>query len=167
MSSTSIITIVLIISIALFAIYKRDMITKMFSLNVDASRSQFQQELEQTADTIIKRLEDQNAHLEYLLKEADVKLDLLDQKIQLAEGLIKQTINFIPTSAEGTASTIDIQVKPTIDEIATIMPLEPPHSDRRSLIIAMADQGYNVTEIAKATSLGKGEIMLLLQLHKW
>ncbi len=167
MSSTSIITIILLIFIVLFAIYKRDMITKMFSLNVDASRSQFQQELEQTADTIIKRLEDQNAHLEYLLKEADVKLDLLDQKIQVAEGLIKQTIHFTPTSTEGMASTIDIQVKPTIDEIATIMPLEPPHSDRRSLIIAMADQGYNVTEIAKATSLGKGEIMLLLQLHKW
>ena len=167
MSSTSIIAIVLLLFIVLFAIYKRDMITKMFSLNVDASRVQFQQELEQTADAIIKRLEDQNAHLEYLLQEADVKLDLLDQRIQVAEELTKQMISFTPASTEGTASTIDIQVKPDIDEIATIIPLEPPHSDKRSLIIAMADQGYNVTEIAKATSLGKGEIMLLLQLHKW
>ncbi|MBP2635841.1 MAG: hypothetical protein H6Q72_1748 [Firmicutes bacterium] len=33
-------------------------------------------------------------------------------------------------------------------------------------IITMAEQGYTVTEIAKATGMGKGEIMLLLQLNK-
>jgi len=38
--------------------------------------------------------------------------------------------------------------------------------DKKQLIMAMADQGYSVTEIAKATGLGKGEIMLLLQLNK-
>jgi hypothetical protein len=30
----------------------------------------------------------------------------------------------------------------------------------------MSAQGYNVTDIAKATGLGKGEVLLLLQLNK-
>ncbi|MPN35775.1 hypothetical protein SDC9_183277 [bioreactor metagenome] len=38
--------------------------------------------------------------------------------------------------------------------------------DKKRLISAMAEQGYNVTEIAKATGMGKGAIMLVLQLHK-
>jgi DNA-directed RNA polymerase specialized sigma24 family protein len=43
---------------------------------------------------------------------------------------------------------------------------EAVSADRRKQVLAMAEQGYSVTEIAKATGSGKGEIMLLLQLNK-
>ena len=46
------------------------------------------------------------------------------------------------------------------------VPSEPINTEKYRHIIAMADQGYTVTEIAKATGMGKGEIMLLLQLNK-
>lgn len=38
--------------------------------------------------------------------------------------------------------------------------------EQRPVILTMAEQGYTLTEIAKATGLGKGEITLFLELHK-
>lgn len=43
---------------------------------------------------------------------------------------------------------------------------ELARNDKRNSIIAMADDGYDITEIAQATGISKGEIMLLLQLNK-
>ncbi len=40
-----------------------------------------------------------------------------------------------------------------------------PISQQRQVIIAMFQQGYTATEIAKVTGLGKGEISLFFQLH--
>lgn len=69
MLSSIIILIVVVVILIIF--YKRDMLLKMFSLNVTSSTNQFQQQLEQTADIVIKRLEEQIIHLEYLLEEAN------------------------------------------------------------------------------------------------
>jgi hypothetical protein len=43
---------------------------------------------------------------------------------------------------------------------------EPINTEKYRHIITMSEQGYTVTEIAKVTGMGKGEIMLLLQLNK-
>ncbi|MGL5514946.1 MAG: hypothetical protein ACRDBM_17165, partial [Sporomusa sp.] len=43
---------------------------------------------------------------------------------------------------------------------------EPVNIEKHRLIIAMAEQGCGVTEMAKLTGVGKGEIILLLQLNK-
>lgn len=46
------------------------------------------------------------------------------------------------------------------------IPVKSINVEKYRHIITMAEQGYTVTEIAKATGMGKGEIMLLLQLNK-
>lgn len=173
-----IVTIVMLLFFVFFAIYKRDMISKMFTLHTDTSRIEFQHELEHTADKIIKRLEDQIAHLEYLLEEADAKLELLDKKIQVAESAHQLSAKSQPTLQsverdpavdiliQAPPSELELIKQPYTTETAKTTAVDPPNNDRRRLIMAMADQGYSVTEIAKATGLGKGEIMLLLQLNK-
>lgn len=165
--------LVIILFFAFFVFYKRDMIARMFTLNAAAPAGLFQEELERTADAAIRRLETQIAHLELLLDEADAKIDLLDRKLQEAGNL---PAGSEPSPAPNPApARIDLRLPaelppiPNDPEPATAE--EPPaketlQADRRKLILTMAGQGYSVTEIAKATGTGKGEIMLLLQLNK-
>ena len=40
------------------------------------------------------------------------------------------------------------------------------NNDKRRTIISLSEQGYSVTEIAKLTGMGKGEIILFLQLNR-
>lgn len=148
------------------------MLIKMFSLNASIPANQFQQQLEQTTNLIIKRLEDQISHLEYLLQEADEKIAVLDERLQQTNLLVKQVESNETLASElipGKTAMIDIidtkglPDEPIDQENSTY---EVVNTDRRRLILTMADQGYNVTEIAKATGVGKGEVMLLLQLNK-
>ena len=85
--------ILIILSFVWFAFYKRDMLVKMFSLNITAPANELQEQLERTADGVIKRLEDQMAHLEYLLEEADAKSAKLDQQLQEAEQVNCRSVN--------------------------------------------------------------------------
>lgn len=41
-----------------------------------------------------------------------------------------------------------------------------PPQDKRATILAMAEQGFSVTDIAQRMGVGKGEILLLLKLRK-
>jgi hypothetical protein len=173
MLTSTIVVIAIFLFFLFFVFYKRDMLIKMFSLNASASSQELQAQLTKTADTIIKRLEEEISHLEFLLEEAEAKSAVLEKQLQTAEILLQQL-----TSDE----LLSLQSKPSLDPLLDDQklqtafriapseedtPLKDPASiEKRSLIIAMADQGYSITEIAKATELGKGEIMLLLHLHK-
>lgn len=132
--------------------------------------NELKQQLEDTADTIIKRLENHISHLEYLLEEAEQKSSTLEDKLYLAEQLISKLERASHQNSETTYSEIDssIELDRTTNRQVNedlIIPTENTN-DRRQLILAMDSQGYNATEIAKATGIGKGEIMLLLQLNK-
>ncbi|MDR3592786.1 MAG: hypothetical protein P4N41_24270 [Negativicutes bacterium] len=170
--------------VAFFVIYKRDMLAKMFSLHASIPAGQLQAQLEQTGDAVIRQLESHIAHLELLLEEADGKIAQLDQKLRAADCVL----------AELEAPITQAQQPPARPKVVDLrLPAEPQllmgnaahsHSalvaentmikenkdnlsgDKRRQIMSMANQGYSVTEIAKTTGLGKGEIMLLLQLNR-
>jgi len=141
-----IISILAVLLIIFFLVYKKQMINKMFSLNVSAPANEFTQQLEQTADLIIKRLENEAVQLELLLEEAETKIVMLNRQIEHANKIIAQL------------SELQADSRP-VDK-------EPVNIEKHRLIIAMAEQGYSVTEMAKLAGVGKGEIMLLLQLNK-
>lgn len=178
MFSGIVLFLALILFFVFFIVYKRDMLVKLFSLNAAAPAGEFQQELERTADAALRRLEMQIAHLEMLLDEADAKINLLDEKLQaLDQAAVDSPSPVVPPPAK----VVDVYLPPepptppAIVASAAAVPMsapeetqsrEPLSTDRRKLILTMADQGYSVTEIAKATNTGKGEIMLLLQLNK-
>ncbi len=172
-----IVFVVIILFFVFFVVYKRDMIARMFTLNAAAPAGEFQQELERTADAAIRRLETQIAHLEYLLDEADARIAELDGKLaasrQAAEPAASSAAAAPAAPPEQTpAASIDVRLAPEAPPSAAPAPSEEapgreaPGGDRRKLILSMAEQGYSVTEIAKTTGAGKGEIMLLLQLNK-
>ena len=176
MYSSAIIVIISILFFLFLAIYKRDMLIKAFSLNMDSSANQLQEQLEQTANLAVKRLEEQISHLEYLLEEATEKMELLDEKLRLAEVALHATIP-TKTLVEEPFEKTDLLVASRENAMPVSGDIEKDsfiqeesrlgiHHDKRRLILAMSEQGYNVTEIAKATGMGKGEIMLLLQLNK-
>ncbi|WP_170233221.1 DUF6115 domain-containing protein [Sporomusa termitida] len=162
------------------------MLIKMFTFNISAHANEFSQQLEQTADIAVKRLEDEAMQLELLLEEAEAKMAMLNRQVEEANKTIQQLNGLgrkqVPAAIEqnqiipaagingitGTAEqpeTVSAFAK-TVTADSKPMPPEPVNHERHRIIMAMADQGYNVTEIAKATGSGKGEIMLLLQLHK-
>ncbi|MBP2654924.1 MAG: hypothetical protein H6Q73_2493 [Firmicutes bacterium] len=172
-----IIFILILFFLVFFIIYKRGMIMKMFSLQASVPASELREELEKTADQVIRRLESQIAHLELLLDEADAKSELLAKQLKTAElvcldeELLQQLTvkhygeNYLPVeivhespgNSETTASVLPRNIGETKDGI---------YGDKRQMILALSAQGYSVMEIAKATGLGKGEIILMLQLNK-
>ena len=170
--------IVFVIVIILFVIfYKRDMLSRMLSLNVAAPANELQVQLEKTADTVIKQLENHIGHLELLLQEADEKIALLDKKITLADRFLENNPGK-PDKVPAVSPCIDIRLPTEVGvnlepaELSHVMtewpntPREDVHNGRHKLVLTMSEQGYSVTEIAKATGMGKGEIMLLIQLNK-
>lgn len=166
----TIVFITILLFFVFFIFYKRDMLIKIFSLDMTTPTNELKQQLEDTADTIIKRLENQISQLEYLLEEAEQKSSALESKLYLAEQLISKAETASHLKSETTNSGIDSSID--LDRTKDIQINEPliiskeNPNDRRQLILAMDSQGYNATEIAKATGIGKGEIMLLLQLNK-
>lgn len=150
------------------------MLVKMFSIDVTSSANRFQQQLEQTADIVIKRLEEQIIHLEYLLVEANEKIASLDEKIQAANKILCKESNAnsrVPDIMAEEPKTMISHATPKIaaNEIANFNAdndKEITRHDKRNAIIEMADLGYDITEIAKATAISQGEIILLLQLNK-
>lgn len=172
-----------------FVIYKRQMLMKMFSINIASMADEFRIEMETTADQAVKRLEHQMAQLEYMLEEADVKIHALedclrkleekysnqsamsDQKIinQPPQTLDQKAFSPIsqksqpPTPTPEQAYSQRIQPQPLPQFIPR---LQDVTHDKRQQVIDMHRQGYNVVQIAKATSMGKGEVMLLLELNK-
>ncbi len=171
-----IVFVVIVLFFVFFAVYKRDMLVRMFTLNAATPAGEFQQELEKTADEAIRRLETQIAHLEYLLDEADAKIAELDSRLQAAGRLPElPTVAAAAPPAPPPAAAVDVRLAPEVPppapKASAVPPEEAPARDaagaeRRKQVLAMAEQGYSVTEIAKATGSGKGEIMLLLQLNK-
>ena len=112
-----------------------------------------------------------------MLDEADAKINLLDARLSALDKALAEAPP--PTVPPPAANTVDFYLppeppRPSIPPVPATTPApaeessvrEPLSADRRKLILTMADQGYSVTDIAKATGTGKGEIMLLLQLNK-
>ena len=185
MLNSMIIFVVVILFFVFFIIHKRDMLIKMFSLNASMPAGEFQAQLERTADAAVKRLETQIAHLELLLEEVDAKINQLDETIKAADvaAMSRESprgaspvpqfpsagggIDF-PLPAELPEPAAAVASEPALPAEHSSRPLGPesPNSDKRRLILNMAEEGYSVIEIAKTTGMGKGEIMLILQLNK-
>lgn len=173
-----IVFVVIILFFVFFVVYKRDMIVRMFTLNAASPAGEFQQELEKTADAAISRLETQVAHLEFLLDEADARIAELDRLLRAsppppAPVPVPAAEPVAAPAAARPAQAVDVRLAPEAPPAATLAAAaeetavrEGTAAERRKLILAMAEQGYSVTEIAKSTGAGKGEIMLLLQLNK-
>jgi len=169
MFSSSIIVMGFIL-LVLFIFYKRDMLMQMFFRDVTSPANRFQEQLEQTADIVIKRLEEQITHLEFLLEEANEKIISLDNKIQIATKILDRENNHINKSLnQSISSDTTTNIGKVTNEIPTMSIdnyKDMGRNDKRSSIIEMANLGYDIIDIAKATGISKGEIMLLLQLNK-
>ena len=202
MVTGSIVFGLLLVVVLLF--YKRDLFIKMFSIHLTSQTSRFQQQLEQTGDLVVKRLEEQIVHLEYLLEEANEKIISLEQKIETADKVLDKEYDkkkfadlecllekandkmiFLDQKIELVNSSltkehdirVDIEenvmevnamehVKKEFTDLPIDLYRDMPRKDKRNLIIEMTGLGYDINEIAKATGISKGEIMLLLQLNK-
>lgn len=147
--------------------YKRELLIKMFSVNITSPTSQFQEQLEQTGDIVIKRLEEKIVQLEYLLEEANEKMISLDHKIKTADKILNKEQNEKNDISTKITKVNHVEnIKKEMTDLNSDLYRDLPRKDKRNLIIEMTDLGYDITEIAQATGISKGEIMLLLQLNK-
>lgn len=156
---------------------------RIFSINTIEPANQFKHQLEQTADEIIGRMESKIAELEYLLELADEKISKIEEQVRISDAAAASSVSrhhehsTLPgksspeynisrfTLLEPTSNLEIDQEAEKLDNLAGIR-TNQDDDDKRKLVLAMAEQGYNIIEISKATGKGKGEIMLLLQLHK-
>lgn len=184
MFSGSLIFVLIIIFLIIFIFYKREMLLKVFSLNVASSANQFQEQLEEAADVVIQRLEERISYLEDVLATVDKKIISLDEKIKVASQILEQeTKDVIAVPAQSIIDSSELQreevtvIDEKLDYVA--IPLneeknilgidnnkEIARKNKRDSVLALADQGYNSIEIAKSTGISKSEITLLLQLNK-
>ena len=182
------ILIVIFIFGVFFVFYKRHMLIKMFSMNIATMADEFRTVMESTADQAVKKLDHQMAQLEYLLEEADAKMVALESQLRQTEdkltaassALMNQAVEkSLTDSPQGLSAIPVIQETPSLQKQADLRVHFPPQpqpqfptklyditQDKRQQVILLHHQGYNVMEIAKATSMGKGEVMLLLELNK-
>ena len=169
-----IVTLLIILFIIFFIYYKRDMLIRLFSLRIEDPTLQLQNQLQETANTIIDRLETQITQLEYLLEEADKRIDILNQQLQEAKHCTNNPGGSSRTEPDYSVgrevSNESALSKEIVSEAKNTENLNKQdlieEKNRRQLVLGLAEQGYTITEIAKATAIGKGEIMLLLQLNK-
>jgi nitrogen fixation/metabolism regulation signal transduction histidine kinase len=183
MFSGSLIFVLIIIFLIIFIFYKREMLLKVFSLNVASSANQFQEQLEEVADGVIQRLEERISYLEDVLETVDAKIISLDEKMKAANKILeKETKDMIEVSVQSITDSSGIQredateIDGKLDYIA--IPIKESNTlgidnykeiarkNKRDSVLALADQGYNSIEIAKITGISKSEIILLLQLNK-
>jgi len=179
MAANVALSVVIVAFFVFVIIYKRRTLEKLFSLDSSRTIEGFRQELERTGDELIARLEERIQHLEYVIAEADVRIEELEKRLgeRAEEGLTPSDqqaektgiTDWQPLSFEARAtSPVKAEEIPPRQEIAEEQAKNAKgmKEERRAIIIAMAQQGHSITEIAKATGAGRGEIMLLLQLHR-
>lgn len=180
-------TLAIIAFVLFFVVYKRDMLVKMFSINATSSATQLQTQLEQTADAVIARLERETVQLQQALTKAETVISELEERNRAAEAVLQQLNTKMMQAAKITLPAEPAPVMPEVvgaplqhtpegnseskatqpeEDAALRRDGEAGGDDKRQLILAMAEQGYSITDIAKATGRGKGEILLLMQLHK-
>lgn len=172
--------LVVIIVLSLVFIYKREMLYRVRLKNLSGSTKELQDELEHTADQVVKRMELHISQLEYLISEADDKIALLDKKLaevdrraareQTTPDLSENNEKYSYYQSEDSLLSDSGETKqkacaPIIDAPRLAGKAQADGNHKR-VILTMAEQGYDVTEIARATGMGRGAIMLLIQLHK-
>lgn len=176
MLTSMIFSLLAVVFLVLFMLYKRRFFAGMLP-GAQPQLTELQQQLEQTADEVVARLENKIAHLEYLLESAEEKIARLEKLTQAsADGKISQAEEphhgpVVPPKFEPVVLPPELPdiLQKNIQDKDTPDNEQSPEStgdDKQGLVLAMTEQGYSVTEIAKATGKGKGEIMLILQLHK-
>lgn len=176
MSGSTMVTIAVLLFFVFFIFYKRDLVMRLFSVEAQTPANELQERLERTADNVIWRLEEKIAYLEALLKEADQKIELLESKVaqdgqnEAGDGPVSEISFMPPARAASLYQQNSLQPPKGKGEEPLRQETEPQGrpipQDKHKVIVAMAEQGFNVTEIAKAVGMGKGEIMLVLQLNK-
>jgi TolA-binding protein len=183
MFSSNLIFVLIIIFLAIFIFYKREMLLKIFSLNVASSANKFQEQLEEAAEVVIQRLEERISYLEGVIETADARIMSLDEKIKIANKYLKrETKDIIENPIQGISDFSEIKkeekqiINEKLDHIAIPSQesntlgidnyKEIARNSKRDSVLTLSDQGYNSIEIAKITGISKSEIILLLQLNK-
>lgn len=187
MTGSTVVTIAALLFLVFFIFYKRDLLLRLFSINVQKPANEFQERLEQTADDVIQRLEEKIVYLHSLLQEADRKILILESHLREDElkedaalpetelsvmpikkvAALYQQQSKIPQPQEIENESVEEKLPLNREENGHTGKEQPStHQDKHRVVLAMAEQGYDITEIAKAVGMGKGEIMLVLQLNK-
>lgn len=182
MDSGAALFFVIILFFIFFIVYKRNMLTKMFSLNFRSSSEHLQDELQQAADIIIQRLEKRIAELESLLRESDEKISRLQYYIDETDKLLtvlpnnkinsysrnsnqpnKYKTQFSDFARE--LSLVQKQINMNTDSLTNNYS-DMEGKDIKTIMLSMATNGYSDVDIARATKMGLSEVKLFLQLNK-
>lgn len=118
-------------------------------------------------------LESQIIHLKDLLEQADERIEILGGKLPQLEHPVSISANqpvHLPygiTQYNRNKSNWLVETEKNNENMNLSGPegVGPSMNQQHSIIMAMFKQGYTAMEIAKATGMGQGEVMLFLQLH--
>ncbi len=109
-------------------------------------------EIEKVGREVVENVEEKIKILKRVVKEAEDKIQQLDKKIEHLAGISIK----IPRVYED-----EISILPTKEDI-----FSPLSQNRYTKIHHLADQGWEISEIAREVNVGKGEVQLILDLKK-
>lgn len=155
---------------------------KTQSDRLSESANKLQLQLEEAADTIIKRMENHVNHLEFLIEEADGKIAQLDEKIKTMEALAERNEEAARQSVIAAEMPVAKPREITAEKARAKSPLtrsqgeEMPEKRKKRMalkpskvnaaVLAMLKEGDTLDEIAKRTGIGKGAILLIQGMYK-
>lgn len=181
MEASTIVTLAALVCLIVILLYKRELVLQLFQATaapqLPTPAVEFHMQLQRTADEVIARLEKRIMQLEDLLEQADQKIALLENTVQSAPTVAEpaEVLSFVPPvraaalykTGNGFIESVETPAaSETKEQTSTLTAASGTASDKHRVIAAMSEQGYTITEIAKAVGMGKGEVMLILQLHK-
>lgn len=169
--------LILFVLFIFFIVLKKDMLIKMFNLNTNQSALEFKKELEKTGDAVVERLEEKITELEYLLAEADNKIEKLNELFIVYQGIPVKEDKIHNDNQQEYKMNTDFSrqlalaaYKSSQTKSETVQHLNnidiDNSKDKQKQVLLLLQQGQNEVDIAKNLGLGLAEVRLLMQLNK-
>lgn len=126
----------------------------------DASATFTKEELLNWQNTLATMLQETETLSMELTEKLAKHAAEIDGKINIAEEKIKEIKELVNLGSPQQSFSAPVKAFPRVEQI------ELPANPRHTKIFELADQGWNITDIAREAKVGKGEVQLILGLRR-
>lgn len=134
---------------------------RLSNRNEDASTQFTKEDLINWQNTLATMLQETETFSKELTEKITKHVAELDGKISIADEKIKEIKELVNLGSPSVQNfTAPVKTFPRVEQ------MELPANPRHIKIFELADQGWNITDIAREAKVGKGEVQLILGLRR-
>lgn len=156
--------VILVMGAAFAFLSSQNKLFHLFPKEKDSAATFTKEELINWQNTLATMLQETESLSMELTVKLTKSIEELEGKIKLAEEKIKEIKELVSLDSAPVqpAAISTPAVKPFRREEQMQLPLNPRHLK----IFELADQGWNITDIAREINVGRGEVQLILGLRR-